>query len=461
MSAHTPSPAAAETRALLHLAVPIMVAQLAHTATGFVDTVMAGRLGAEALAAVSIGASVMISVFITLSGVAAALNPLVAHHIGAQQPEQVGPTVRQGLWTALACGLLGALVLLAAGRWGVWMIGLEAPVAASAEGYLQGVAMSMPAALLYRALHAYSSAVSQTRPIMVISLLALALNTVLNYLLIYGKFGFPALGGAGCGWATGVAFWFSLICLAGWTRWRASYRRYALWSAWSWPQWPPQRALLKLGVPIALSYFVEVTAFTSVALLIANLGAQVVASHQVVINFTSLLYMIPQSLGVALSVRVGHAVGAGDFARARFNSRIGLRLGAAIALCSSLLVFALREPIAALYSADANVIAMAASLLGFAAVFQLADALQTIASGALRGYKLTTAPMLIHTLSFWGIGLGLGVWLGLLGHGQLAGWTLPLGAAGFWAALTLSLLVAAVLLLALLRHESRRRLSQG
>jgi MATE family multidrug resistance protein len=275
-----------------------------------------------------------------------------------------------------------------------------------------------------------------------------------------GGIGVPALGGAGCGWATGVAFWFSLICLAGWTRWRASYRRYALWSAWSWPQWPPQRALLKLGVPIALSYFVEVTAFTSVALLIANLGAQVVASHQVVINFTSLLYMIPQSLGVALSVRVGHAVGAGDFARARFNSRIGLRLGAAIALCSSLLVFALRAPIAALYSADANVIAMAASLLGFAAVFQLADALQTIASGALRGYKLTTAPMLIHTLSFWGIGLGLGVWLGLLGHGQLAGWTLPLGAAGFWAALTLSLLVAAVLLLALLRHESRRRLGQ-
>lgn len=448
----------AETHALLALALPIMIAQLAYTATGFVDTVMSGRLGADALAAVSIGSAIMITVYITLSGVVTALNPLVAHQIGAGQHAQVGGQVRQGLWTALACGLLGTGVMLAAGEWVARGMQLEPAVAQAAQGYLIGAALGMPAALVYRALHAYSSAVGQARPIMVISLVALALNIPLNYILMYGKLGLPALGGAGSGWATGLVFWFSCLALAGWVRWRPAYQRYAVWQRWDWPHGAAQRAILKLGVPIALSYFVEVSAFTSVALLIAKLGAKTVASHQVVINFTSLLYMIPQSLGAALSVRVGHAVGAGNYVAARFNSQIGLWLGCAVALLASLTVFGLRDSIAGMYSTDASVVAMAASLLAFAAVFQLADAMQTIASGALRGYKLTTVPMIIHTVSFWGIGLGLGIWLGLSEGPLPGGWQRPLGAYGFWAALTLSILLAAILLLALLRHESRRHL---
>ena len=447
----------AETRALLALALPMMVAQIAQTATGFVDTVMAGQVGAEDLAAVSIGTSILLTVFLTLSGVVMAVNPLVSQQFGAGEHQAIGATVRQGLWTGLGLGLLGVGLMFAAQQ-GVsaWMT-LDPAVEAKTRSYLTGATLGVPAIVLYRVLHAYSSSVNRTRPIMVISVLALLLNIPLNSVLIYGQFGLPALGGAGCGWATGIVFWFSLLALAGWTYWHPAYQSFAVWSRWTGPHWAQQRTLLRLGLPIALSYFVEVSAFTSVALLIANLGAKVVAGHQVVISFTSVLYMVPLSLSVALSVRVGQAVGAGDYRAARFNSHVGLAVGGVTALLSSLLVFWLRVPIAAIYTPDPDVIALAAGLLVFAAVFQLADAAQVIASGALRGYKITTAPMLIHTLSFWGIGLGLGLWLGLgqgtlpLGYG-----TRPLGAAGFWWALTLSLVLAAVLLVVLLAKESRR-----
>ena len=227
----------------------------------------------------------MISVFITLSGVAAALNPLVAHHIGAQQPEQVGPPCGK------ACGRRWPAACWA--RWCCWPPGAggvdDRPGGASGglgRAILQGVAMGMPAALLYRALHAYSSAVSQTRPIMVISLLALALKQPCSaYLLIYGKFGFPALGGAGCGWATGVAFWFSLICLTGWTRWRASYRRYALWSAWAGRSGPPATRAAETGRADCTVVFCRSHRLYFGGAADRQSGAQVVASHQVVINF--------------------------------------------------------------------------------------------------------------------------------------------------------------------------------
>ena len=272
----------------------------------------------------------------------------MAHHIGAQQPEQVGshraarPVDGAGLRPAGRAGAAGRRALVD-----------DRPGGASGglggERYLQGWPWA-PAALPYRALHAYSSAVSQTRPITVISLLALALNTVLN-LPIYGKFVFRRRRR---GLATGVVFWFSLICLAGWTRWRQLLPLCAVVGLELAAVAAATRAAETGRAGIAPSYFVAVTALCiSGGAADRQSGAQV-ASHQVVINFTSLLYMIPQSLGVALSVLVG-PVYAGGFARARFNSRIGLRLGAAIALCLSLLVD-LRAPIVALYSADANVI---------------------------------------------------------------------------------------------------------
>ena len=452
--------ARAEASALFRLAMPMMIAQMAQVATGFVDTVMAGRVGANDLAGVSIGSSLLMTVFITLSGVLTALNPLVSHHVGAQEPERVGPLVRQGLWCGLALGLVGMLVLLGVQPFIAGWIGLDAAVEQQTRLYLIGASLGVPGILLFRALHAYSSSVNRTRPIMLISLAALLLNIPLNYILIHGLLGLPALGGAGCGWATSLVFWFSFIAMTLYTRRSAGYRRYRVWGHLDRIDWRQQRALLRVGGPVAFSYFLEVSAFTSVALLVAHLGAVVVAGHQVVINFSGMIYMVPQSLSTALSVRVGQAIGAGNYHAARFNSATGVAVGLVCASLSSLTVLLLRGQIAAMYTPDAAVIQLATSLLLFAALFQLSDAAQCIAAGALRGYKVTAAPMAVHLIAFWGVGLAGGAWLGL-GSGSLLGLHLPLGVHGFWLALTLSLTLAAILLLAMLNRVSLVRLPRS
>ncbi|WP_051528989.1 MATE family efflux transporter [Microvirgula aerodenitrificans] len=448
--------ARAEASALTRLAVPMMIAQMAQVATGFVDTVMAGQVSANDLAAVSIGSSILITVFITLSGVMVALNPVVAHHIGARAPEKIGPSVRQGIWLALALGLFGMAILFGVQPFLGAHLGLDAAVTDKVNGFLTGAGLGVPGVLLYRALHAYSSSVNRTKPIMIVSLCALALNIPLNYILIHGLFGFPELGGAGCGWATGAVFWFSFIALAIHTRLAAAYRPYRLWQRFERPDPAQQRQLLRIGAPVAFSYFLEVSAFTFVALAIAKLGAVTVSGHQVVINFSSLIYMIPQSLATALTVRVGQALGHQDPLAARFRSGVGMVVALLCACATSLCVLLLREPIAAMYSNDARVVALAASLLLFAAVFQLSDAAQTAAAGALRGYKVTARPMAVHLVAFWGVGLAGGAWLGL-GHGVVLGLERPMGAHGFWLALTISLTLAAILLswmLARVSHDA-------
>lgn len=449
------SPVRSEAGALLALAAPMGIAQMAQVATGFVNTVMAGRVSPSDLAAVSIGASVWMTVFLTLSGVVGALNPIIAHHLGGKAVERIGPEVRQGVWMGAALGLAGMALLLWLRPWLAVWLSLDPAVALKVDGYLTGAALGMPAMLLYRVLHAYTSSVSQTRPIMLVSLGALGLNIPLNYILIHGLFGLPAMGGAGCGWASGLVFWISLLVLALHTRRAGVYRDYSVWQRLERPDWAAQRQLLRLGVPIALSIFMEVSSFTFIALLLAPLGTTMVAGHQVVLNFSGLLYMIPQCLATALTVRVGQALGAGAPDEAHLRSRVGMMLGLGFAVVCAAGMLLGRDLIPRFYSADAQVVALAASLLTLAAAFQLSDAVQLIATGALRGYRVTTRPMLVHVVTFWGIGLAGGAWLGL-GHGEVWGYTRPLGAHGFWLALTASLTLAALLLGGLLAWVARR-----
>jgi MATE family multidrug resistance protein len=311
----------------------------------------------------------------------------------------------------------------------------------------------MPAAMMHRALHAFASSLNRPRPIMVVSLIALLLNIPLNYMLIHGLFGLPQLGGAGCGWATGMVIWFNAITLFIYLARNRALAGYGLTQQFSWPQWSRFPAMLKLGLPIGLSFFVEVSLFSFIALLIAQLGTLVVASHQAVLNFSSLIYMIPQSIATALTIRVGQSIGSGDYLQARLISGLGIALSIAAAVLTMLLVLLFRHQIIAMYSPDPAVVALGSTLMLFAAFYQLTDAMQTVASGALRGYKITTLPMAIHIVSFWGLGLGLGMVLGL------TDWLLPrMGVHGFWAALVVSLSVAGLTLVGYLSHISRQRL---
>ncbi|WP_374496768.1 MATE family efflux transporter [Vogesella indigofera] len=442
-----------ETRTLSHLALPMMVAQIAQVATGFVDTVMAGRVSTDDLAAVSLGASIFITVYVTLMGIVSALNPILSHQFGAGETRSIGETARQGLWFGLLLGCLGALLMLAIQPLLRQWLSLPDTVEDKVMLFISGTAIGMPAAMMHRALHAFASSLNRPRPIMVVSLIALLLNIPLNYMLIHGLFGLPQLGGAGCGWATGMVMWFNAITLFVYLARNRALAGYGLTQQFSWPQWSRFPAMLKLGLPIGLSFFVEVSLFSFIALLIAQLGTLVVASHQAVLNFSSLIYMIPQSIATALTIRVGQSIGSGDYLQARLISGLGIALSIAAAVLTMLLVLLFRHQIIAMYSPDPAVVALGSTLMLFAAFYQLTDAMQTVASGALRGYKITTLPMAIHIVSFWGLGLGLGMVLGL------TDWLVPrMGVHGFWAALVVSLSVAGLTLVGYLSHISRQRL---
>lgn len=444
---HSPAVFRKETKSLIALALPMMLAQIAAVGVGFVDTVMAGAAGKDDLAAVALGSSAFVTVFITFMGVMNALNPILSQLFGAGKHAEVGETGRQGLWFGLLLGLAGMVLLLAVIKPFMWYLTLSDNVETMLAQYLFFVALAMPAAMLHRSLHAYASSLNRPKPIMWVSWAALFLNIPLNYMFVYGKFGMPELGGAGCGLASALVFWFNAIALWLYVKKNAYFKPFGLSDGFSRPDWAALKQIWKLGWPIGLSFFLEVSLFSFIVFLIAKFGEDYVAAQQVVISLTSVIYMIPQAVGAAATVRVGYTLGKLQKQRARYISGVSMVLGAVLAVCTLLLLTLLRHPLAAMYTDDAGVLAIATQVLLFAAVFQLVDFTQCIASYALRGYKVTKAPMVVHAIAFWGLGLLPGYILA-----DAAG----MGIYGYWTALVLSLSVAAFVLVWLLEKHSRQ-----
>ncbi len=441
-----------EVRQLLWLATPIIIAQLAHTAMGFVDTVMAGRVGPQDLAAVALGNSVWVPVFLLMTGVLLATTAKVARLFGAGEEAGIGALVRQALWLGLVLGGLCAALLWNAEPLLHWMQ-VDPALIAPSMGYLRGVACGFPAIALYHVLRCYSDGLGRTRPSMVIGIFGLLLNIPLNYIFIYGKLGLPAMGGVGCGWATGLVMIASLLAMLAWVAWAPVYRACGLFARFEWPRRAVIGRLLQVGVPIGVAIFAEASIFSVIALLIGGLGASVVAGHQIALNFSSLVFMLPYSLGMAITIRVGQALGRGDPREARFVAGTGIGLSLLLACLTSSGMLLGREGIAALYSTDASVLAIASALLVYSALFQFSDAIQVTAAGGLRGYQDTRATMLITLFAYWGIGLPVGYGLGL------ADWFgTPSGPAGLWQGLIVGLTCAALLLSLRLARSARARI---
>ena len=436
----TPAPAfKTESRALLRLASPIILSQIAQVLMGLVDTVMSGHAGATEQAVVGLGVALWIPVFIGLMSVVQAVSPIIAHHFGAGDRAAVARDAREGLWLALATGLLPLLVV----PWApdlLMLFDIEPALAQRTGVFLWGIGLGLPAALLYRALAFYSSSINQTRPIMVLAFVGLGVNALLNWVLIDGHFGLPAMGGAGCGWATGVGMWVSLGALAAWTARAPVYKPYDVWHSWSLPTWAVQKRLLGLGLPMGGAGFAEVAAFASVAVLGGRFGDVQIAAHQIALNFSALVFMLPMGLSAAITIRVGHALGAGDARAARRVAWIGVAVGLVIAALAIGPIIVLRHQVAQFYSTDLAVQALAADLLLFAAFWQLFDATQVCAIGALRGYKVTLLPMLLMLSAFWAVGVPSGTWLAY--RGFVAGE--PMKVYGFWVGLVIGLVLVSV-----------------
>ncbi len=446
-----------EVRALWRLAWPILVGQLATVGMAVVDVAMAGHASAQDLAGVSLGVSIWNMLIITLMGLMMSVSPTVAHQVGAGDLSGVPHVVRQALWKALGLGLLACLLANSA-AWLFDHMTLEPRVRTLAIDFTFITSLAMPLFACYRVLYGYSTSINQTKPLMVIALLSLILNMVINGLLVFGTLGFPRLGGLGCAWATLITVVFNLLALLWWMHHSGAYRSTWPFSHFEAPHWPQIKSLLQLGLPIGITYFAETSAFSLIALLIAEFGSAQVAAHQIALNFTSLVFMVPLSLGLALLTRVGHSLGAGDPVQARFQVWVGVALGLGFASLSAAFIAIFADQIAWAYTDDAAVIALTAQLLLLAAVFQLSDATQVITSCAIRGYKVTRSPMAIHLTAFWVFSLPLGYALGIAPQWLTWAPAQPMGATGFWIALVVGLTIAALALVGLLRRVARSRL---
>lgn len=444
----------AETRTLSTLALPIVLSQVAYTLLGLIDTVMAGQAGAVEQAAVALGVAFWMPIFITLMSVVQAISPAVAHHFGAGDMAAVVQDSHEGIWLAGISSLLPVALMPAVAPVMVWAQ-IDPLLIAKTTLFLWGIVVGLPAAMIFRAIAFYSASINRPQPMMFLAFAGLGVNTLFNWLLIWGHWGLPALGGAGCGWATAVGMWVALAALVGWTVCSPGYRGCYLWRGWRLPHWPIQKRLLQMGLPMGGAALAEVSAFASIAVFVGRFGAEQIAAHQIALNISSVLFMLPMGLSAALTIRIGQQLGAGNPREARHVAWSGVAMGLLAACVLMPLILLGRQAIVEVFSSDPAVREIAAALMLFAAVWQLADATQVIAVGALRGYKVTFGPMLVMFVAFWLIGLPLGVRLGYHGIGSIP----PLAVYGFWSGLVTALILAALALSTWLRNVARQRLS--
>ena len=434
-----------EAKQLLRLASPILVAQVAQIAMNFVDTVMAGQVSAVDLAAVSVASSFWLPIILLVQGIIMALTPIVSQLNGARKQDEVRPAVHQGFWLALIVTPI-AMVALYFSPLALQFMDVDPVMAAKTAGYLHAILWGLPAFVMFQVLRNFSEGLSHTMPTMVIGFVGLAVNIPANYIFIHGHFGMPKLGGVGCGVATAIVLWAMLLAMIVYVKCSAHFKRINLFAQLARPNGSRIWRLFRLGFPIAMAIFCEVTLFTVVALMLAPFGAETVASHQIALNFSSLVFMLPLSIGVGVTIRVGHNIGEGQPDQARVAARTGLMLGMGVAAATAALTVLLRDPIAGIYTDDLQVIGLAATLLFFAAIYQISDSVQVVAAAALRGYKDTQAIFYVTIVAYWGLGLPTGMILGL------TDWVVPrMGPQGFWIGFIVGLTSAALMLGARLR----------
>lgn len=428
-------------KSLLKLTFPIFIAQLIQNLMGFVDIVMAGRVSATDLAAVAVANSIWLPMILTIYGLIMALSTIVAQLNGAKKYKDIIEQTHQTAWIALflGCALIVLYYLLMPVVSSFTI--LEGNLEKLAIEYLGYIVWGAPGFCLYLVLRNYSEGLSYTKPTMIISIIGLLVNIPANYIFIYGKFGMPALGGAGCGLATAIVYWSMLISMLIYCLYSKVLKKVDLFNTFTWPVLSKIKPILALGIPIALSFLFEVSLFAIVAIILVPFGSQVVASHQVALNFTSLVFMVPLSIGVATTIKVGYAVGNKNIKQAADYTLYSIVLGLMLACVTALITVLFRSQIASVYSSESAVVELAASLMLLATIYQFSDTIQVVSAGALRGYKDTMSILYITFVSYWLVGLSVGLVLGI------TDWIVPkMGPYGFWIGFIVGLTTAAVLL---------------
>lgn len=440
-----------EARQLMILAIPLILAQVAQSSMGFVDTVLAGGYSATDMAAVAVGTSIWLPAILFGHGILLALTPTIAQLNGSGRRERVAHQVSQGFWLAGLVSVLVMLVLWNAGYIIHTMHDIDPKMADVAVGYLRTLLWGVPGYLFFQVARNQCEGLAKTKPGMVMGFIGLLVNIPLNYIFIYGYLGMPELGGVGCGVATAAVYWVMFAGMVLWIKRERSMRDITKDQRFVRPDWAVLSRLSQLGLPMALALFFEVTLFAVVALLVSPLGVVDVAGHQIALNFSSLLFVLPLSLSMAVTIRVGYRLGQGSTLDAKISALTGLYTAVGMATATALFTVVMREPIALLYNDNPEVVTLASQLMLLASIYQISDAIQVIGSGILRGYKDTRSIFFITFTAYWVLGLPSGYVL------ALTDWVVaPMGPAGFWTGFIIGLTAAAILMMVRIRFLQRQ-----
>lgn len=424
-----------EIATLLKIGSPVIIAQLLQMSTSFVDTIMAGRLSPEDLAGVAVGSSLFMPLMVLSLGCMMAVTPIVAQNIGGRNFSLIGKNARQVLWLSQLLAIPSFFILrnldMAFG-----LIGVTDEVAVIASGYLKAISWGIFPAYAFGALRYFNDGLSVTRPTMFVAFVGAIANIPVNYTLMFGKLGLPKLGAMGAGYGSAIVFFIMFSGLFLFTYTHKPYKRFEIFSRVRLPEKKYLSELLSIGVPIGISSAMEVTIFAAVSLLASTISTYAVAAHQVAINFASLMFMIPFGLSVAISARVGNAVGKQRMDEARARGYTGIGVSSALMVCTAAVMFLFPNTIVSIYTTDQAVADLAVQLIFMAAIFQLSDGLQVSAYGALKGLKDTKIPMLVNLVAYWILGFPIAYYIGIV---------LGYGAPGLWIGLIVGLTIAGIL----------------
>lgn len=434
------------------LTAPILITQLALQSNNLLDTIMTGRYDSQELAGIAIATSLWMPILMITFGIIMAVTPFVANYYGAKNTTEIPQIVHQAFYlTGMICVVV--IILLNNAGFVIDWMKIEEDIRPVVAGYLHALSFGVPALLGYNVLKAYSDGIGITRPAMFTGILSLPVNAIMNYILIFGHFGFPALGGIGAGWATTITYYAMFLTMFLFTIRMRHYLPYHLYQSWNRFSYAKIWEIIKLGLPIGITLFVEGSIFAIITLLMNSFGSEVVAAHQIAINFASMTFMVPLSLAIGLTIVVGQSIGAKEVDDALKFVKVGLISAGGFMTMSAAVMILFAEQIVALYTKDLHVQSLAAGFLLFAALFQISDGINVSSQGALRGFKDTTISLIFNVIAYWVISLPLGY---ILAHTD---WIIPaLGAKAFWISIIIGLsfsAVASVIRLAVLLRRAR------
>ncbi len=450
----SPRTFATETRALFTIAWPMIIAQLAQMGTGVVDTVMAGHYSADDLAAIAIGYNIWLPLFLLFIGMMLGATVIIAQDFGAGRVQRIRESLPQALWLALLLGAVaGPLCYFSEPL--LTLLALDEDTHGKSLAYLQAVAFGLPATALFQALRCHTQGIGVMRPFAIASILGFLANIPLNYMFIYGHWGAPELGAAGCGWATAISMWLSPVLIAFYMARAPLLKAYLPPLKPVAPDLGRLREIVRLGLPMGLTFFMEIAVFSVIALMVATLGNTAMASHQIAFNVWDVVYMPLISIGSAMATRIGHAIGRGDRPGVNLAIVCGSSFIFLVGISSIALLLSSPGLIISAYTSDPDIQAMAVTLVKMAGLFIIIDTAQVAGSFCLRAFKDTRFPFIVSCIAYWLIALPVGYWIGIVGSASALEGTL-----GFWKGMVLGIGISTLLVMWRLNIILRRPLTR-